>query len=102
LCREYGISRPTGDKWIGRYQRGESMGDRSRAPFRTPNKTSGETEEAVVSLRRKHPAVGAKKLKRMLEAKGLFAPAYSTINAILHRNGLITKEASAAANAVIR
>jgi hypothetical protein len=39
--------RPTGDKWIGRYQRGESMGDRSRTPFRTPNKTSGETEEAV-------------------------------------------------------
>jgi transposase-like protein len=35
LCREYGISRPTGDKWIGRYQRGESMGDRSRAPFNT-------------------------------------------------------------------
>ena len=28
LCREYGISRPTGYKWIGRYQYGEDMCDR--------------------------------------------------------------------------
>ena len=28
LCREYGISRPTGYKWIGRYQNGEDMCDR--------------------------------------------------------------------------
>ena len=24
LCKEYGISRPTGDKWIKQYQQGES------------------------------------------------------------------------------
>jgi len=57
---------------------------------------------AVVELRRNHPAIGAKKLKRMLENQDLNAPAYSTINAILHRNGLITKEASAAATPYIR
>ena len=102
LCREYGISRPTGDKWINRFQSGESMSDQSRAPYRTPNKTSSETEMAVVELRRNHPAIGAKKLKRMLENQDLNAPAYSTINAILHRNGLITKEASAAATPYIR
>ena len=27
LCREYGISRPTGDKWISRYLEGTSLGD---------------------------------------------------------------------------
>ena len=102
LCREYGISRPTGDKWIKRFQRGETMQNQSRAPFHTPNKTDACTEAAIVSLRRKHPAIGAKKLKRMLENKGEFAPAYSTINAILHRHGLITKEASAAATPYIR
>ena len=32
LCREYGISRPTGDKWISRYLSGEKMKDLSRAP----------------------------------------------------------------------
>ena len=102
LCREYGISRPTGDKWIKRFQGGETMQNQSRAPFRTPNKTDALTEAAIVSVRRKHPAIGAKKLKRMLENKGEFAPAYSTINAILHRHGLITKEASAAATPHIR
>lgn len=99
LCREYGISRPTGNKWIRRFERGEPMSDRSRAPFQRPNRTPPETELEVVALRQKHPAIGAKKLKRMLEAKGQSAPAYSTINAILHRNGLITKEATEAATA---
>jgi len=102
LCREYEISRPTGDKWIKRFQDGESMHDKSRAPFHTPNKTNSKTEEEIVALRSKYPAIGAKKLKRMLENKGKPAPAYSTINAILHRNRLITKEASAAATPHIR
>jgi transposase InsO family protein len=97
LCAEYGISRPTGDKWVARYLNGETMSNQSKAPFRTPNKTPEAVEKEIVELRRKHPAIGAKKLKRMLENKGGKAPAYSTINAILHRNGLITKEASEAA-----
>jgi transposase InsO family protein len=102
LCREYGISRPTGDKWLKRFQRGETMYDQSRAPFSTPNKTDSQTETTIVALRRQHPAIGAKKLKKMLENQGVSAPAYSTINAILHRNGLITKEASAASTPYIR
>jgi len=102
LCREYGISRPTGDKWIHRFQNGDPLSDQSRKPFHTPNKTSGELEEKIVELRRRHPAVGAKKIKRILENNGDCAPAYSTINAILHRNGLITKEASQAATPYIR
>ena len=44
LCREYGISRPTGDKWIERYQQGETMSDRSRAPKSVPGKVSTEIE----------------------------------------------------------
>ena len=44
LCEEYGISRPTGDKWIKRYLNGEDMGDRSRRPFHTANRIDSETE----------------------------------------------------------
>jgi len=102
LCREFGISRPTGDKWIGRYQRGETMENQSKAPFHSPNRTAATTEEKIIALRNKHPALGAKKIKKILENKGEAAPAYSTINAILHRNGLITKEASLAATPCIR
>jgi transposase InsO family protein len=102
LCREYGISRPTGDKWIKRYLAGEGMRDRSKRPRHIPGRTSADTEEAIIALRQKHPALGAKKIKRMLENQGQYAPAYSTINTILHRHGLITKEASQAAKPCIR
>lgn len=98
LCREYGISRPTGDKWISRYENGEAMKNRSRAPFKSPNKTNKETEQLILDLRKKYPAQGATKLKRMLKNKGAKnLPCNSTVNAILKRNGCITKEASEAA-----
>ena len=98
LCREYGISRPTGDKWLARYQAGEALEDRSRAPIRTPGRTSGEMEELIVAYRQTHPAIGAKKIRRILENKGYQQlPCVSTINRILSRNGLITRQASLAA-----
>jgi len=102
LCREYGISRKTGDKWIARYQAGQCMSDRSRAPHRTPGKTNLKTESAILTIRREHPALGAKKIKRILENQGQPAPAYSTINAILNRHGLITPDASEAATPYAR
>ena len=36
LCREYGISRPTGDKWLKRYLAGEELrtGAAHRIPWR--------------------------------------------------------------------
>ena len=97
LCREYGISRVTGDKWIGRYLKGESMEDLSRTPHNHPNKIPAETEAEIVRMRLKEPALGAKKIKRMMENNNMKAPAKSTINEVLRRNGLITPEASLAA-----
>lgn len=98
LCREYGISRPTGDKWIARYQIGEKMSNMSRTPFKIANKTPSETESLILGYRKEHPAIGAVKIKRILENKGYEKiPCASTVNAILKRNGCITKEASEAA-----
>jgi len=98
LCREYRISRPTGDKWIRRYQSGEGLDNRSRAPFKHPNKTAETTEAKILAIRRKYPAIGAVKLKRMLENRGeKELPCNSTVNAILKRNGCISPEASKAA-----
>lgn len=98
LCREYGISRPTGDKWLGRYESGESYSNKSRAPFHTPNKIATEVEALIVAARKKEPAVGAAKIQRMLENKGHSGlPCVSTINAVLKRNKLITEAASRAA-----
>ena len=98
LCRRYGISRKTGDKWLNRSKAGETLADRSHAPFNSPNKTLPEIEEAVLAKRRKHPAWGPRKLHRALEREGeIKAPAPSTIADILKRNGYISIEASQAA-----
>lgn len=98
LCREYGISRPTGDKWIERYNNDESLSDRSRKPFHTPNKIDSETENRIVEARQKEPAIGAKKTRQMLINSGWEnPPSVSTINAVFKRNNLITQAASEAA-----
>lgn len=98
LCREYGISRPTGDKWIKRYEMGQLLEDQSRAPVNRPNETPMEMEQEIVAYRKEHPAIGARKLRRILENKGhQNVPSHSTINRIFAKNGLVTKEASLAA-----
>jgi transposase InsO family protein len=98
LCREYGISRPTGDKWIKRYEAGDGINDRSRAPFHTANRISVETEELIVEARKKEPGIGATKIHRILCNAGYTGlPSISTVNAVFKRNNLITPEASLAA-----
>lgn len=98
LCREYGISRPTGDLWIKRYSEGESLSDKSRRPHNMPLKTDSETENLIIEYRKKYPAIGAVKIHKMLENDGYTdLPCSKTINNIFKRNGLITKEASLAA-----
>lgn len=98
LCREYGISRPTGDKWISRYISGEDLSDHSRAPKRRANRTDIETERKIVEYRERYPAIGAVKMRRIMENEMHTAlPSARTFNAIFKRNGLITREASEAA-----
>lgn len=92
LCRIYGISRPTGDKWLARYgQAGvPGLADQSRAPKYHPNQVSPETEEAILAVRRDHPHWGPKKL-RVLLTRAMPRrrwPASSTIGEILSRQGL--------------
>ena len=103
LCREYGISRPTGDKWISRYLSGEELSDLSRRPFHSPNKIPADLENSIILHRLKEPALGAAKIRRMLENEGYDTlPAVSTVNKVLKRNDLIAKEASLAAKKTIR
>ena len=103
LCREYGISRPTGDKWIARYEAGEEMSDHSRAPCAKPNMIPIEIEEQIVDYRKRYPAIGAVKMKRMLENEGCEGlPCAKTFNNVFMRNGLITREASLAATPCTR
>ena len=92
LCRIYGISRPTGDKWLLRYAEIgiEGLADRSRAPRHHPNGVSPAAEAAIVALRQAHVHWGPKKLRVLLarEGPGWVWPAASTIGEVLKRHGL--------------
>jgi len=97
LCRRFGISRKTGYKWMARRAAADPTAgtapliDRSRRPACSPDKTSEAVEQRIVELRLKHPAWGARKIKRRLEdlGQGDDLPARSTINDVLRRHGLI-------------
>ena len=103
LCREYGISRPTGDKWLRRYQAEQPLSDRSRAPKTQPRRIAPEVEASIVQLRRQYPALGAEKLHKMMENMGCEnLPCARTFNNIFARNHLISKEASLAAKHIQR
>lgn len=102
LCREYGISRPTGYKWLERHECGEALTDQSRRP-QTVYRVAEETERLIVDYRQEHPAIGALKIRRILENKGYTGlPCVKTVNNILKRNGLISSEASKAATPYMR
>ncbi len=95
ICREYGISRVTGYKWVERYRSGQGMADRSRRPFHSPNQVSKAMEDLIIGTREDHPVWHARKIKRYLEDRGNQGlPAASTIGRILERNGLINVEES--------
>ena len=98
LCREYGISRVTGDKWLNRYFAGETLSDKSKTPFHVANKTSSDNEQKVLAVRKTYPAWGPRKIHHYLLNKGETGiPSKSAIGNILKRNGCITEEASKAA-----
>lgn len=92
LCREFGITRATGYKWIDRYEKQEGLSDRSRRPKTAANKTPKETERQIVQTRSLHPGWGAKKIKKALENKGSEMPCVKTVNNILNRYGCISQE----------
>lgn len=64
LCRQAGISRKTGFKWLRRFgtEGGPGLRDRSRRPNRSPTRTPARWLNAVRQVRRKHPTWGGKKI----------------------------------------
>ena len=95
LCREYGITRKTGYKWLNRAASGEPVSDMSRRPLRSPNRTSSEVEGVILAIRSDNPGWGAKKIHQTMQDKGYTdLPCVKTVNNILNRNGCISEEES--------
>jgi len=99
LCARFGISRPTGYKWLRRWcaEGREGLQELSRQPHHCPHQTSEQMEQAIVEARSEHPCWGGRKLADLL---GQWAeqgrlqidekiPAPSTITTVLERRGLL-------------
>ncbi len=95
LCREFGITRRTGYKWVERAKETEDLSDRSHARKNIGNKTDKSTEELILSLRAENQAWGGKTLRKVLDNQGYKnLPCVKTFNNILKRNGCISQEES--------
>lgn len=95
LCREFGITRRTGYKWLERYRISESLSDQSRAPLSISNKTPSDIEELILKVRFDNPGWGAKTIKTVLENHGhQNIPCVKTVNNILKRNNCIDPQQS--------
>lgn len=92
LCLRYGISRPTGYKWIQRFQELglEGLADYSRRPHSCPNRITSDSVSTILDARTKFPAWGARKLRQYLVNQGQDnLPCESTFNRVLQRYGKI-------------
>lgn len=90
LCEEFAISRPTGYRWLRRYQSEGVLGmkERSRRPHHSPGRTRPGIEEQVLEWRRGHPDWGARKIEVLLRQQGVKL-ASSTIHRMLLRHDLV-------------
>jgi transposase InsO family protein len=88
LCREFGVSRQTGHKWIKRFEEQgyEGLEEQSRRPKNTPLATAEQLVIATLQAREAHPRWGPYKLHQVLRRRfGEQAPSKRTIARILQR-----------------
>lgn len=94
-CRRYLISRPTGYKWLARWEQDGKQGlaDRASRPHQSPQATPPAVVKAILKVRKRHPTFGAKKVAWYLERHHpeLVLPSRTTIHNILDREGLVPK-----------
>lgn len=98
LCRQFGISRDTGYRYLARYRQDGEVGlvDQSRRPHQSPRQTPLPVVERVLAARTAHPTWGGRKLHHWLARhdpwfaeRNLPVPAPSTITGILRRAQLL-------------
>ena len=95
VCREFGITRRTGYKWIDRAKDTNNLSNRSHARKNVVNKTNLETEKLILSMRTENPGWGAKTIHQVLQNQGYEdLPCVKTFNNILKRNGCISENES--------
>jgi transposase InsO family protein len=99
LCRDFGISRPTGYLWRRRYREAGSVTavqELSRRPHHSPTRTEPWKEQRVIALR-EETGWGAKKLHVVLRDEQRVVIPVRTIHRILERRGRVEEDVHAPA-----
>lgn len=97
LCRRYGISRPTGYKWLARWDTEEGracLANRSTRPDSCPWATPPNVTDAILSVRHRFSDYGAKKILWYLERNRpelTALPSRTTVHNILRRHDLVPR-----------
>ena len=95
LAIRYGVSRRTLHKWLARHDGDGAKGlvDRSKAPLRSPQRTSDDVADRIVAFRKRFPLMGPRKIiARLAELHPeLVWPAPSTAGDILARADLVSR-----------
>jgi transposase InsO family protein len=91
ICEKFGISRPTGYKWLERHklEGEEGLENRSSARNTQDKKTSERIEEKILAVKSKRPKWGYKKIYGHLKRHDSEEdwPSSTTFQNILKRNG---------------
>jgi transposase InsO family protein len=100
ICADFGISRKTGYKWLGRSRlpQPQPLRDRPRRPRRSPGRTPESVVQRVLAAHDEH-RWGARKLHAFLVGQpgGGDLPCRATIHEILRRAGRVRPPAAPAA-----
>ncbi|MEO6569638.1 MAG: integrase core domain-containing protein [Opitutaceae bacterium] len=71
ICREHGVSRPSGYKWFRRFLEGglEGLREHSRRPHRFGQASASDRRQAVLKLQQEHPTWGSRKIAAVLRQR---------------------------------
>ena len=94
VCRRRGISRASYYRYRRRYlEEGvDGLEPRSRRPRSSPGQIDAELEVEIVSMRKRHPRWGARRIHAELARAGREPPAVATIHRALKRNHLVAAQ----------
>jgi len=89
-ARLYATGPKTARKWVRRFDEGgyQALGDLSRRPYHSPNKTSEDAAKNIVKLKAKYKRVGAEQVKTLENVK----ESAKTMRKIWRENGVSSRK----------
>ncbi len=94
-CREFGVSRKTGYKWLERHRSDPEgpLTDQSRRPCRSPHRTHRRIERQILAVHDEY-GWGARKVRAVLSRCGVSVPSIRTVHNVLKRHERVNRPSS--------